>query len=1047
MDPLISSILSEVSHLQHKLSDSMVYSEECKSINLLINNYAKALKTSKYASSQLSYEEEESFERIHSVVCKLSNIVQMLSKDFWGSVALEWSIQKPINEMTKSMESLYFNLTTLGIDVQKYAVDEKMLKKDICYLYLIFNSAKKDVPKLRVRKNSLVKYMNENKIDIPNGKNTFSLNIYQEYLVEHERFTLQKQIGFGATGDVYFGKDLQTGQDVAIKQLKNKSLNKMDIESFNREVAVLSCLKHPYLLKFIGATNKAPYWIITEFMPGKSLYHRLKDRNQLTPFEKTKIAYFIALGMSFLHSKEIIHRDLKTLNILLDAKNEPRICDFGISRKISNKNVPMTGLIGTVNYMAPELCSKTKVHYTLKADVFSYGMILYEMASCEVPFRLQRYDQFKILEVIRSGVRPVIPKDTPKPLKKLIVDCWANQPESRPSFNQVLRRMEMENICFNGANEDMVENFYQEQIIRNQKEQEKENMLKNENEVQKILRIISSSKSGFHHQIQFDELNQCIVTILNNQDLLESLNQTNFVEIATPFLINSSCLNNGLECLITLLLKTTETVESQRSFLYSNGMKLILNLLSNISTRNYGYVFISNLIDLFDQDQLFIVLDNLLKLSKYNSSMKVIKRTKLDGTSIIKNYLQEIISYNNKDKNKNQLESRSFLLSQYISKEGITDYLVSELTVKFVIEMGSFELIEKLLSFNLFKNKINNDDIMQICNILSSSEYNMNNKYCAILILDSLPYEVLKYLVKFPKFINDIIKINNVDFIGKFLYKICTFPEGSETLICQPKFLEENIENPRILSLFILLCSFYPKETLRFAFLFKNIIKFIKERKYIETILRIIGTLSSYTNFQENPEIIDELIQLLKESYCNEMELTLLIGIFYNISNSQNDNVYPFNCIYTHLLKMAESNTPYRGLALSILANNPLPSPNSRLSGRIFDLIPKFIEDGDIYGKVAVGKLLTKISQNELYLKVANQKSFESLINSSIIKTKNVNVLISLCEAVISLEYELTQESLNYLSSYILSPNVSTENANKMRFLQNKFRTSLKTAF
>ena len=88
---------------------------------------------------------------------------------------------------------------------------------------------------------------------------------------------------------------------------------------------------------------------------------------------------------------------------------------------------------------------------------------------------------------------------------------------------------------------------------------------------------------------------------------------------------------------------------------------------------------------------------------------------------------------------------------------------------------------------------------------------------------------------------------------------------------------------------------------------------------------------------------------------------------------------------------MAESNTPYRGLALSILANNPLPSPNSRLSGRIFDLIPKFIEDGDIYGKVAVGKLLTKISQNELYLKVANQKSFESLINSSIIKTKNMN--------------------------------------------------------
>jgi serine/threonine protein kinase len=127
----------------------------------------------------------------------------------------------------------------------------------------------------------------------------------------------------------------------------------------------------------------------------------------------------MALAMQFMHSQGIIHRDLKTLNVLLDATNEPRLCDFGLARKVDSDQ-PMTGMAGTFNYMAPEVIRKRA--YGLKADVFSFGMMLWEMATRKLPFK-ECDHQIQIARSIERGERPAISKHMSDALGRLIVEC------------------------------------------------------------------------------------------------------------------------------------------------------------------------------------------------------------------------------------------------------------------------------------------------------------------------------------------------------------------------------------------------------------------------------------------------------------------------------------------------------------------------------------------------------------------------------------------------------------------------------------------------
>lgn len=282
---------------------------------------------------------------------------------------------------------------------------------------------------------------------------------YQSWRVNQSDFEEIKHIGGGVSANVFYGIDRRTGQEVAIKKFKFQKLNGSKLQAFQREVAVLATARHPALLQLIGATDNLPFCIITEWMPNGSLYHDLHQYHRLDQTWKTIAAYDIARGMQFLHSHQIVHRDLKSLNILLDARNLIRICDFGFSRHASEDSL-MTQNIGTPHWMAPEIL-QAKSNYTAKIDVYAFGIVLWEIATSLTPYAGMESHQI-INQVLQNDVRPALPQDINPAMRDLITQCWDRNPDVRPNFDEIVERIGTCEAVFNGASREDVLRYVNE---------------------------------------------------------------------------------------------------------------------------------------------------------------------------------------------------------------------------------------------------------------------------------------------------------------------------------------------------------------------------------------------------------------------------------------------------------------------------------------------------------------------------------------------------------------------------------------------------------
>ena len=290
--------------------------------------------------------------------------------------------------------------------------------------------------------------------------------ILQKFIVNSDDFKLGKMIGQGGYGKVFLATHIPTGKKCAYKRLFMKELTGKNLISFFREIEVLVKCDNFFVLPFYGWVQNYPYSIVTEYVPNGSLFHALRHKEnspKLTPTNKTLIAIGIANGMMSLHSVGIIHRDLKSLNILLDMNILPKICDFGLSRFTDEENKQMTADIGTAHWMAPELFEST--NYTGKIDVYSYGMLMWEMLTETAPFKDLNPVQIAF-KVTRESLRPEFPPGTPRPLKSFINKCWHQDPNQRPTFSQIYRALIKKSVFFPGTDLSAVDRLAEE--IKNQ---------------------------------------------------------------------------------------------------------------------------------------------------------------------------------------------------------------------------------------------------------------------------------------------------------------------------------------------------------------------------------------------------------------------------------------------------------------------------------------------------------------------------------------------------------------------------------------------------
>ena len=253
-------------------------------------------------------------------------------------------------------------------------------------------------------------------------------------------FRLHERLGEGGMGIVYRAVDLHTRTPVAVKLLKNEVL--ADHENRRRlasEGRLLASIDHPHIVRVleVGETETQGF-IVMEYLEGGTLQQYLRTHHPLPIAEVQRLVIQICLGLRAVHEREIVHRDIKTGNVMLDAAGNVRIMDFGLSKSpLVTTMTTMGTVLGTLGFTAPEQITNQQVD--ARTDIFSFGVLLYELLTNELPFRGE--NEIALIHAI-FNIHPPPPStrraDVPAILDRIVLTCLAKRPDERfPSVAEI----------------------------------------------------------------------------------------------------------------------------------------------------------------------------------------------------------------------------------------------------------------------------------------------------------------------------------------------------------------------------------------------------------------------------------------------------------------------------------------------------------------------------------------------------------------------------------------------------------------------------------
>ncbi|XP_008240167.1 PREDICTED: serine/threonine-protein kinase EDR1 isoform X2 [Prunus mume] len=246
-----------------------------------------------------------------------------------------------------------------------------------------------------------------------------------------------EDITLGSYGEVYHGD--WHGTEVAVKRFLDQDFLGESLDEFRSEVRIMKRLRHPNVVLFMGAITRAPNLsIVTEFLPRGSLYRLIhRPNNQLDERRRLRMALDAARGMNYLHNctPVIVHRDLKSPNLLVDKNWVVKVCDFGLSRMKNSTFLSSRSTAGTAEWMAPEVLRNEPSDE--KCDVYSYGVILWELSTLQQPWG--GMNPMQVVGAVGFQHRRLdIPDDIDPAIADLIRKCWQTDPKLRPSFAEIM---------------------------------------------------------------------------------------------------------------------------------------------------------------------------------------------------------------------------------------------------------------------------------------------------------------------------------------------------------------------------------------------------------------------------------------------------------------------------------------------------------------------------------------------------------------------------------------------------------------------------------
>ncbi|HEY3375495.1 MAG TPA: Stk1 family PASTA domain-containing Ser/Thr kinase [Candidatus Aquicultor sp.] len=248
----------------------------------------------------------------------------------------------------------------------------------------------------------------------------------------NDRYKVIAKIGAGGMAEVYKAIDTVLDRPVAIKVLHRHFAEDEDFVSrFRREAQAAAGLNHPNIVSIYDwGSQNGTYFIVMELLEGESLKHYINSKGTLEPSEAMEIAKKVLSALNFAHKHDIIHRDIKPHNIILTSEGEVKVTDFGIARAGASTMTQTGTILGTAHYLSPEQARGQDVGIT--SDIYSAGVVLYEMVTGKVPFDGENPVAIALKHVHEMPVRPrELNPHLPESLQTIIAKAMAKNPDSR----------------------------------------------------------------------------------------------------------------------------------------------------------------------------------------------------------------------------------------------------------------------------------------------------------------------------------------------------------------------------------------------------------------------------------------------------------------------------------------------------------------------------------------------------------------------------------------------------------------------------------------